>query len=95
MALRTSPRGSVRRLAAGAGLALLITVGMACGGDSETDPTTPTTPTTVPATDVTLPVKNMPLNNCVSVMSGERPPPGVTIPRCKPTGTVAPRPPRK
>ena len=30
-------------------------------------------------------VKNMPLNSCVSVMSGGRPPTGVTIPRCIPT----------
>jgi hypothetical protein len=95
MALRRSHRHPVRRLAAGAGVAMLLSVGLACGGDSDTDPTTPTTPTTVPATDVTLPVKNMPLNNCVSVMSGERPPPGATIPRCKPTGTIAPRPPKK
>lgn len=86
---------TARRVLASTGVALLITVGLACGGDSETDPTTPTTPSTVPATDVTLPVKNMPRNNCVSVMSGERPPPGVTIPRCQPTGTIAPRPPRK
>ncbi len=37
----------------------------------------------VPAT--TPRVKNMPLNSCVSVMSGERPAPGVTVPRCVPT----------
>ena len=30
-------------------------------------------------------VKNLPLNDCVSVMSGERPAAGVTIPRCVPT----------
>jgi len=73
----------VRRVLAGVGVALLVTVGVACGGDGETD--TPTT--TVPAAETTLPVKNMPLNNCVSVMSGERPKPGVTVPRCIPTPT--------
>ena len=93
VATTPSQTRSARRLLASTGVALLIAVGVACGGDSKTD--TPTTPTTVPATDVTLPVKNMPRNDCVSIMSGERPPPGVTIPRCQPTGTLAPRPPRK
>jgi hypothetical protein len=36
-------------------------------------------------------VKNMTLNACVSVMSGGRPSPGVTIPRCIPT-TIAGKP---
>ena len=36
-------------------------------------------------------VKNAPLNACTSVMSGGRPSPGVTIPRCIPT-TVAGKP---
>ena len=82
----------IHRVMAGAGVALLLSVGLACGGEDETD--TPTTTTTVVTTEETLPVKNMPRNNCVSVLSGERPPPGVTIPRCIPTGTIA-RPPRR
>ncbi len=36
-------------------------------------------------------VKNAPLNACISVMSGGRPSPGVTIPRCIPT-TIAGKP---
>ncbi|NBN90848.1 MAG: hypothetical protein EBV24_11250 [Actinobacteria bacterium] len=36
-------------------------------------------------------VKNMPLSACISVMSGGRPSPGVTIPRCIPT-TIAGKP---
>jgi hypothetical protein len=78
----TSPRnGRVSR--AGAVLAAVVTlaVGAACGGGGSSD--TPTTVITDPPTTEVL-VKNRPLNNCVSVMSGERPKPGVTIPRCQP-----------
>lgn len=39
-------------------------------------------------TRTTVRTKNAVLNNCISVMSGERPPAGVTIPRCIPT-TIA------
>lgn len=35
-------------------------------------------------------VKNRPLNDCVSVMSGERPAPGATVPRCTPTQNKRP-----
>jgi len=87
MALRTTYRNPARRLAASAGVAMLLTLGLACGGDNETD--TPTT--TVPATETTVLVKNRPLNNCVSVMSGERPAAGVTVPRCTPSNTVVRR----
>lgn len=57
---------------------IMLSVGLAaCGGGSDggNDNESPSTTR----------VKNMPLNSCVSVMSGERPPPGVTVPRCVPT----------
>ena len=91
MAFGTSCRNPARRLVAGAGVALLITVGLACGGDNETDTPTTTTTTTVPAGEAPAPVKNAALNNCVSVMSGQRPAPGATVPRCVPSGTATPR----
>lgn len=92
MVHRPQRSGPTRRLLAGTGLALLISVGVACGGDNETDmPATttmvPVTETMVPVTETTMLVKNRPLNRCVTVMSGQRPPPGVTIPRCEPTPT--------
>ena len=56
-----------------------LTIGLAaCGGDNN-DVNRNEGPST------TTRVKNMPLNNCVSVISGDRPAPGVTIPRCVPT----------
>ena len=58
---------------------IMLSVGLAaCGGGSDggNQEESPST---------TSRVKNMPLNSCVSVMSGERPPPGVTVPRCVPT----------
>ena len=60
---------------------MTLAVATACGGSGSGD--TPTTVITDPPTTEVL-VKNRPLNNCVSVMSGERPSPGVTIPRCQP-----------
>jgi hypothetical protein len=68
-------------------LGVLATLGtglVACGGDNDggNNNDSPTT---------TGKVKNMPLNACVSVMSGGRPSPGVTIPRCIPT-TIAGKP---
>ena len=76
-----------RRLTGITGVAVVLTVAVACGGGSDTAAPT-TTATTVPVTETTALVKNRPLNNCVSVMSGERPRPGVTIPRCVPTTTA-------
>lgn len=72
--------------------AALVTLGMglvACGGGSNggNEDESPST---------TSRVKNMPLNSCVSVVSGERPPAGVTIPRCVPTTLAGnPNKPRK
>ena len=67
-------------------LAALATLGtglVACGGSDDVNQNEgPTT---------TGKVKNAPLNACVSVMSGGRPSPGVTIPRCIPT-TIAGKP---
>ena len=65
-------------VAASAALIMLSTGLAACGGGSD-DGNEDESPST------TSRVKNMPLNSCVSVMSGERPPPGVTVPRCVPT----------
>lgn len=58
---------------------MLATGLAACGGSGNNGGNQDENPST------TVRVKNMPLNNCVSVMSGERPPPGVTVPRCVPT----------
>ena len=52
----------------------VATLAAACGGGEAND-----------SPEVTVPVKGAPLNGCVSVMSGERPAAGVTIPRCVPT----------
>lgn len=67
-------------LATSAALITFVSVLAACGGSGSggNDDNTPTTVRT----------KNAVLNNCVSVISGERPPAGVTIPRCIPT-TIA------
>lgn len=66
-------------VAAASALAVLSLGLMACGGGGSDSDDSPAT---------TQRTKNMPLNSCVSVMSGERPPTGVTIPRCVPT-TIA------
>jgi hypothetical protein len=61
---------------ASAAVLVFLSLGLvACGGGSDSDDSPATTQRT----------KNMPLNACVSVMSGGRPSPGVTIPRCIPT----------
>ena len=57
-------------------LAVLSLGLVACGGGSDDSNNNPST---------TSRTKNMVLNSCVSVMSGGRPSPGVTIPRCVPT----------
>lgn len=56
----------------------VATLAAACGGGDAND-----------SPDATVPVKGMKLNECVSVMSGERPAAGVTIPRCVPTTMAA------
>lgn len=73
-------RSSKVRAGVAASTALvMLTLGVAaCGGDDNGGNKDES-----PAT--TSRVKNMPLNSCVSVMSGERPPTGVTLPRCIPT----------
>ena len=86
--IRTAHRRSAL-VAVGALLSLGALAGCGGGGDDEGIPADDSV-----AVDDSMPVKNMPLNNCVSVMSGDRPAPGVTVPRCTPTGTIAPRPPR-
>ena len=83
--IRTAHRRSAF-VAVGALLSLGALAGCGGGGDDEGIPADDSV-----AVDDSMPVKNMPLNNCVSVMSGERPPQGVTIPRCQPTGTIKPR----
>jgi hypothetical protein len=63
--------------AAGAAVLAVLSLGLlACGGGGSDSDDSPAT---------TQRTKNMPLNSCVSVMSGGRPSPGVTIPRCIPT----------
>jgi hypothetical protein len=63
--------------AAGAAALAVLSLGLlACGGGGSDSDDSPAT---------TQRTKNMPLNSCVSVMSGGRPSPGVTIPRCIPT----------
>lgn len=81
-----------RRAVGGLGAAVALALGAACGGSGSSD--TPTTVVTEPPATEML-VKNKPLNNCVNVVSGQRPPPGVTIPRCVPATTAAAQPPRK
>ena len=66
-------------IAASAALVMLSSGLAACGGGGNDGGNQDDNPAT------TVRVKNMPLNSCVSVMSGERPPVGVTIPRCVPT----------
>ena len=77
----------MKKIGIGLGTALVLVVAAACGGGSGTDEPADTT---VVESSTSVLVKNMPLNNCVSVISGERPPPGVTIPRCIPSATIAP-----
>ena len=87
MAQQDSGSRIVRRLAGITGVALLLTVAVACGGSADT--VTPTTTVAADSsTETTALVKNARLNECVSVMSGERPPAGVTIPRCIPSTTM-------
>ena len=75
---RIQPRKwKVRGAALGLVVVLVPLAGCSGGGDSD-----------VPTTDSAMLTKNMPLNNCVSVMSGARPSPGVTTPRCIPSTTV-------
>ena len=64
---------SARRSSATVGLLVALTLtATACGGGGDSDNTTTTTVAVV--TEDTAPlVKNRPLNNCVSVFSGERP----------------------
>lgn len=71
---------------------MVLMVGAACGGSGSSD--TPTTVVTEPPTTEVL-VKNKPLNDCVNVVSGQRPPPGATIPRCVPSSPGATQPPRR
>lgn len=66
-------------VASAAALVMLSLGLLACGGGGSDSDDSPAT---------TQRTKNMPLNNCVSVMSGDRPAAGVTIPRCVPT-TIA------
>jgi len=69
---KVSRRRSI--IATSAAIALLSIGTTACGGgESDQSP------------DTGGRVKNAPLNACISVMSGGRPSPGVTIPRCIPT----------
>ena len=79
---------TMKRTGIGLGTAIILMVAAACSGGGGTDEPADTT---VVETSTSVLVKNMPLNNCVSVMSGERPPPGVTIPRCIPSSTLKPR----
>ena len=89
---RSSIRTARRRsavVAVGALLPLGALAGCGGGGDDEGIPADDSV-----AVDDSMPVKNRPLNNCVSVISGERPAPGVTVPRCVPTGAPTTMPPR-
>lgn len=81
---QTVSKGHVRTgLVALIALASLGTGLVACGGsDGGNQNEGPTT---------TGKVKNAPLNACTSIMTGGRPSPGVTIPRCIPT-TIAGKP---
>jgi len=71
-------------VAASAALIVLSAGLAACGGGSDggNQDESPST---------TSRVKNMPLNNCVNVVSGERPASDITVPRCVPT-TLAGKP---
>lgn len=74
MTRSTTYEKAARRTLAALGLAAALVVGTACGGGGETDTPTTTTTTVALATEDTAPlVKNRPLNNCVSVFSGQRP----------------------
>lgn len=76
-------RSSKFRAVFAAGTAIcFLAVGLGACGNGNDDGNQNDSPST------TARVKNMPLNSCVSVMSGDRPPAGVTIPRCVPT-TIA------
>lgn len=81
---------TMKRAGMGLGTVIVLVVAAACGGGGGTDE--PVDSTVVESSTSVL-VKNRPLNNCVSVISGDRPSAGVTIPRCIPSTTV--RPPRK
>ena len=77
-------RSTVRRAATA--VAALLFLGTAACGSGDTDTATTETTTAVDAGEESTDelVKNRPLNNCVSVISGERPASGVSIPRCDP-----------
>jgi hypothetical protein len=64
-----------RRSTATLGLMVALTLtATACGSSGDTDTPTTTTTTVAVVTEDTAPlVKNRPLNNCVSVFSGQRP----------------------
>ena len=85
--IRTAHRRSAL-VAVGALLSLGALAGCGGGGDDEGIPADDSV-----AVDDSMPVKNKPLNNCVSVMSGDRPAPGVTVPRCMPPAPTT-QPPR-
>ena len=53
--------------------ALLVVLAACGGGDANDSP------------DTTVVSKGAPLNSCTNVVSGARPAPGVTLPRCAPT----------
>ena len=66
-------------IASAAALVMLSLGLLACGGGGSDSDDSPAT---------TQRTKNAALNNCVAVISGDRPAAGVTIPRCVPT-TIA------
>ena len=76
-----APRPTTLRIRVAASSVLFVlAVGLvACGGGGDGDNQNDGPETT------SVPVKNMRLNDCVSVISGDRPKPGVTVPRCVPT----------
>ena len=78
---------TMKRTGVGLGTAIILFVAAACGGGGGTDEPVDTT---VAESSTSVLVKNRPLNNCVSVMSGSRPSAGVTVPRCIPTTTGVP-----
>lgn len=69
----------IRTVTISLGVVGLLGIGVAACGGSDNGGNQGNSPTTIAL------VKNMPLNSCVSVMSGGRPTVGVTIPRCIPT----------
>lgn len=79
MSLDLRPRKIRLGAAASSALFMLALALGACGGGNDGGNQNNGPETT------TARVKNLPLNDCVSVMSGERPAVGVTIPRCVPT----------